>query len=203
MDKSPFVVVQNFISPLVCEDIINRLGHTFPNEVKDVPVKTVNFNKLTELRLLPSLEELIESHLESYYGFELKGIFPFEHEWFVEGFALEKPRTENEALIDGNWMRVDEKDFTGVIFLNDYNDATPFDPTYEVYGGKLEFPNHQFGFNPKRGTMVIFPSDHRFANSTSKIHAGELNQIRFHICAKVPYEYDIKKFPGTYKTWFS
>jgi hypothetical protein len=100
-------------------------------------------------------------------------------------------------------MRLYNRDFTGVIFLSDYQEQVPFDDEYEVFGGKLEFYSHKFGFNPQRGTLIIFPSDPHFINATSPIQAGDLFQIRFHITCTQPYLYNPKNFPGNYTTWFN
>lgn len=203
-DKSPFVVIDNFVSPLLCEDIIQRLNHTYPDcDAYNVPLKTTKFNKLTELRVEPLLENYIPM-LEQYYSFETMGILPFTFEWFVEGFKIEPAKSISFAY-DNNkrkWTRISDIGFTGVVFLNDYNDKEPYDDSYEVCGGKLEFATHNFGFNPKRGTVVFFPEAPNFVNTTTEIQVGELNQIRIHIVPTVLYNYDINKFPGNYKTWF-
>jgi hypothetical protein len=87
------------------------------------------------------------------------------------------------------------------LFLTDYNDKPPFDEDYEVFGGKLEFPQHQFGFNPQRGTLIAFPSEPHFINMVSSILVGSLYLTKFHIATKSPLLYDPNKFPGNYNTW--
>lgn len=201
---SPFFIIDDFLSPLLCEDIIQRLNHTYPDcDKDDVPLKTIKFNKLTEIRVEPLLERYIEA-LENYYSFETLGILPFKFEWFVEGFRPELAKSAAFSY-DNNkrkWTRNADIGISGVVFLNDYNDKAPFDDSYEVYGGKLEFPTHNFGFNPKRGTAIFYPEAPNFVNATSEIQVGELNQIRIHIVPTELYNYDIKKFPGNYTTWF-
>lgn len=200
--KSPFFIIEEFVSPLACEDIIERLDNFYPNTNADgQSEKTIKFNKLTEIRLLPAIELLIPE-LEKYYGFELKGITPFNFEWYPERCVTEKPRCENSEYVNKRWYRVNNHDFTGIIFLNSFQAKMPFDPDFEVSGGQLQFPNHQFSINPNRGTLVIFPGDQHFINYTSPIKVGNLNQIRFHIASKKPYVYNRANFPGDYTTWF-
>lgn len=202
MNKSPFYVVKNFISPLMCEDIISRLNHTFPEaDVDDNYLKTITYNKLSEIRVLPYLEDVLPS-VEQYYGFESEGILPFKFEWYVEGFTPSAPSCESYSYSKTGWVRTSDVGFSGVIFLNDYNATSPFDAEFEVYGGKLEFTTHQFGITPQRGLLVIYPEAPNFINTTGPIQAGELTQIRFHIVPIVPYKYNISNFPGNYKTWF-
>lgn len=201
-NKSPFFIVEELLSPLICEDIIQRLNNFLPDaDIDGNPLKTVRYNKLTELRILPLIENIIPT-LESYYSFELKGILPFKFEWFVEGFKVEPHRSESFKYSDKGWQQVNDVGFTGVIFLNDYNNQTPFDVDFEVNGGKLEFLTHKFGFNPTRGNLVFFPEVPNFINTTSSVRAGELNQIRFHVVPTQLYKYKIENFQGNYKTWF-
>jgi len=201
--RNPFFVIEEFISPLACEDIIYRLNHTTPDyDIENIPLKTVKSNRLSDIRLLPSLEEYIPD-LEAYYEYEHKGILPFNYEWYVPGFKKENPKCENSAYINNKWVRINDYDFTGILFLNDYQEKPPFDSSYEVVGGKLEFPYHNFAFNPVRGTLIIFPGDQHFINHTSPVLAGELNQIRFHMVAESMYNYDKTKFQGSYLDWFA
>ena len=202
-NRSPFFIIQEFISPLMCEDIVSRLNNTYPDTtIEDQPVKTIKHNKLTEMRIQPFLENIIPT-LEEYYGFEHRGILPLTYEWIVEGSVPEKAKSDNSVYIEGKWKLTNDIDFTGILFLSDYNDKSGFDSEFEVFGGKLEFPTHRFGFTPKRGTLIVFPSGPNFIHATSEIYAGELNQVRIHFVATSRYKYDMKKFPGNYSVWFN
>lgn len=186
----------------MCEDIIDRLDNKFPDHDADnKPLKTIRANRLTEVRVLPKLQALMPT-LEQYYGFEYLGIQPFEFEWYPANFKESSAICENSHLIKGKWNRTNDKDFVGVIFLNDYRDEPPFDDYYEVVGGKLAFPTHNFSFIPKRGQLIIYPGSPHFINATEKVLFGNLNQIKIYISAEQDYEYDPKNFPGSYKTWF-
>lgn len=200
--KSPFIVIDEFISPLLCEDIVERSRMDFPNTENGVPVKSITQNVLTQNRVLPFLEDLIP-FLESYYEFEHGGILPFNIEIFPQGCKQEIARSENSELgQDNEWRRVNDRDFTGIIFLKDNCDDRNFDDFFEVYGSKLEFPNHGFGFKPQRGQLILFPSAPNFVNATISPKLGEMLQIRFHLVASEPYTYDRLKFPGNYTNWF-
>lgn len=124
--KSPFVLFENFVSPLMCEDIIDRLDHTTPDrDEKNNPHKTIKFNRLTEIRLLPGIEEELVPYLEQYYGYEHKGISPFEFEWFPERGTVPQARCENSEYVNGKWHRVNNHDFVGIIFLNSQQETVP------------------------------------------------------------------------------
>ena len=199
--KNPFVVVDELISPLMCEDYITRLKNTFPNyDAEGNPEKTYRANALSEIRTLPAIEELMPE-LEAYYGFTLRGILPFNFEWYVPG-VTEPPRCENSLFRNNMWRIKNDIDFTGIIFLNDHREKAPFDPRFECRGGKLEFPGHQFGFLPSRGTFIFFPSGPNFINYTAPIQVGELNQIRIQFVAEERYKYNRADFQGNYIEWF-
>lgn len=200
--KSPFIVIQDFVSPLTCEDIVSRLNNSFP-ETDDSgrPKKSVTTNQLSEMRLADYLDEALDL-VEDHYGVTVKGVHPLEFETYPEGFPTSSAQCENSSLISGKWHRSNNRDFVGILFLTDYQDKAPFDPEFEVKGGKLQFPTHGFGFNPKRGMLVIFPGNEYFINGTSAVEVGELNQVRIYMTTPEPYQYDPDLFPGNYEVWF-
>lgn len=201
--KSPFYVVEEFISPLMCEDIIERLNNTSPNRDGDGnPTLTIKSNRLTEMRVLPLILDLVPK-LEQYYGFTYEGTLPFDFEWYPSGYQHAIAHCDNSSLVKGKWYRTNEKDFVGVIFLNDYSDAPPFDSDFEVVGGKLGFPTHNFSFMPQRGQLVVFPGEQHFVNAIQDVPYGNLNLLKFYISSEEDYVYDPSKFPGNYQQWFA
>jgi hypothetical protein len=199
---SPFLIFHEFVSPLMCEELLEHIDFNVPDvDVQGRTVKTVKTSELAQTiiwqRLMDHMPD-IEKHFEIQY----KGTERIKFEWLTEG-ASSAPYAENSEFLRGKWLRCKSRDLTGVLFLSDYQDNLPFDSDYEVYGGKLEFPQHKFGFNPKRGSLVIFPSDPHFINATTPIQAGDLYQARLQIVATQPLIYDPVKFPGNYLTWFS
>lgn len=206
MIKSPFIIIEDFISPLACEEIIDNLQNQLPDvDENNVPQPGMKFNRLSESRLHTAIEEFLIEDLEEYYDFEYKGMLPFEFEWYPQGCKNNKQRCENSVYLKNinKWHRINNKDFCGIIFLNDYRDKKPFDSDFEVMGGKLQFLNHNFSINPKRGTLIFFPGNEHFINCTADVQVGDLNQIRFFVSANKPWIYDKTKFPGDYKSWFA
>jgi hypothetical protein len=202
VNKSPFIVIENFISPLLCEEIVDEIY--FPEPDIDEKSQTVRYQSTYDdyyqKIILERLEPLIPN-IEAYYNIEYKGTEKINFEKIPTGSII-NPQCESCELISKQWVKTKVRDFCAVIFLCDYNDKPPFDNEFECYGGKLEFINHKFGFNPNRGTMVIYPSDPRFSNATSTVHSGELQQVRIHIASQTPYIYDPKQYPGDYRVWF-
>jgi len=200
--KSPFVVFQEFLSPKLCEEIINDLEFYVPDtDPEGNPIKTVRTHEQSEHTIYTRFEPLIPQ-VEQHYGFNHRGTETVTFEYYDQG-TISEPHCENSQWIRKKWARVRDRDFSCILFLNTYQDQIPFDNDYEVYGGKVEFPQHGFGFNPERGTLIIYPSGPHFINATNEIISGELIMARFHLAAHMPYLYDPSNFPGDYRSWFS
>lgn len=199
--KSPFFVIQDFVSPLFCEDLIDVIGFSTPNEDREGDyVKTIKFSERGNLLIYDKLSDIFPQ-LEVYYNLKYRGTEPVTFEWFTENTQGE-PRCENSVRVKNKWVRHQSRDLTGILFLSEYQNTAQFDSDFEVYGGKLEFPQWGFGFNPKRGTLIVFPSDPHFINITSPIFAGDLVQARIQIAANFPYLFNAADFPGDYRKWF-
>lgn len=199
--KSPFTVIDNFISPLLCEEIIDEVG--FPTPILDMeglPIYSHCHDEKYEQIVFNFIQKAIPN-FETYYNFSHKGTTRLIFEWIPEN-AFVPIHAENSEYINNAWVKTSAKDFTGIIFLTDYNNSKQFDSEFECYGGNLEFLNHHFSIHPSRGTLVLFPSDPRFSNATSRVNIGDAYQIRFHIVANTPFVYQPNQYPGNYTTWF-
>lgn len=200
-NKSPFYVVQDFISPLMCEDIVDTCDFNVPDTDKEGDeIKTVKTCEPAEAIIYDRIQRLLPE-LQKYYDFVYKGTERMSFEWFPPG-SQGKFQCENSDHLRGKWLRTRNRDFTGILFLTDYQEKVPFEQEFEAYGGKLEFVQHQFGFSPVRGTLVVFPSDPHFINITSNVIIGDLYQVRIQMAARQPYLYDPRMFQGNYTTWF-
>jgi len=201
--KSPFTIVRDFLSPLLCEQFCDKIGFTEPDvDAKtNKPLRMLKFDDDIQTIIYSKLINLMPA-IEKYYDFEYRGTERMMVKWYTEG-VIPITSCENSTYLKKKWIRSRDRDFTGIVFLSDYQENENFDSDYEVYGGKLEFPQHKFGVNPERGTLILFPSVPHFINATANIHAGELYQVRFHIAAKEPYLYNPENFPGDYRSWFA
>jgi hypothetical protein len=198
--KSPFLVFQNFLSPLMCENIVDALNVTTPDTDKQGhPIPSYRHNKKYEKEILVRCQDLFEL-FEDHYNVEYRGFERPTFEWYIEG-VKDDWRCGNSEYLRDKWVRTRDRDLTGIIFLSEYQNHVPFDVDFEVCGGKLEFAQHDFGFNPERGTMIIFPAGPHFLHRTGSIEAGDLFQVRFHIATMEPFLYQPRDFPGDFRTW--
>lgn len=200
--KSPFFVVQNFLEPLLCENITDSLKFFHPDTDADgIPQRTIRGHEDMDLLVYDKFSKFI-NNIEKHYGVKHRGVSPMIYEWYTEGCKGYIPHCENSDYTNNKWIKTSDIDFTGVIFMSEYQDTVPFDSDFEVFGGKLDFSFWNFGLNPQMGTLVIFPSCPNFVNATSTIKAGDLYQIRFNISTDKPFVYDRANFPGEYTEWF-
>jgi predicted 2-oxoglutarate/Fe(II)-dependent dioxygenase YbiX len=59
------------------------------------------------------------------------------------------------------WSRSVDRDISLLVYFND---------GYE--GGELVFPNFGFSISPRKGLLVAFPSDHRYAHCAMEVKSG-------------------------------
>lgn len=203
MSNIPFFIVKDFISPLACERIIDdlRVLKTRPNIGQNgIPKKMVLMNKLNSIRLAQTFDPYV-TELEKHFNFEYRGTHDISFEWFPESSKVEPPKSDGYAKNKDGWTRYKEMDFIGIVWLNDYNEVAPFDPEYEVYGGKLEFPTFDISFNPARGTLIVFPCAPNFVYTVSGVQIGSLTQAKFVIRATTPYSFEKENFNCNPKEW--
>lgn len=199
--KSPFLVIEEFVSPLLCETIVDNCDFFVPDTDKDGHnVYSTKTNEQSENIIYERIRSIIPI-IQDHYNLTYKGTEIIQFEWFpVE--SKKGPKSENSEYLRNGWVRVKSFDLSAILFLSDYQSQPPFDSDFEVYGGKLEFAQHGFGFTPTRGTLIIFPSGPNFINNTAEILYGNLFQARFHIAAQSTWKYEPSNFSGNYTTWF-
>lgn len=201
--KSPFLVFQNFLSPKLCEQIVDDLDLFTPDEDhQGNPLPVFKHHNQSEELLFDHYEPFVDQIMQYYQTEGYRGTEQMQFEFYAPGTQGEV-HCEGSDFLNRKWVRTRDRDLSAIIFLSNYNDDPPFDTEYEVYGGKVEFPQHHFGFLPERGTMIVFPSTPHFVNAVAPIVEGELFLVRFHVATHMPYMYDPEKFPGDYRTWFA
>lgn len=202
MTKSPFMVFPGFVSPKICTQMVDDCAFLLPaRDPQGQVVTTSRYSELAEQEIYTRVRGIMPT-IESHYKLQYNGMTRVSYEWL--SFGCHNPvQCSNSANIRGKWTRINSNDLTAVLFLSDFNNQANFDTEFEVYGGKLSFPQWQFGFLPVRGTLIVFPSDMHFMHQTERVLAGNLYQARFHISSTVPYTVHLSNFPGNPNTWFN
>lgn len=205
---SPFIVVQDFLSPLTCEKIIADIEVKDPNKDSNGnPTKLERFNLKWEQDIIERFHEVIPD-IESRYDATYRGLEKPLFQYFPENAKIpaEPPGCENSKYVRKKWVMHKDVDLVGFIWLKDYNENVPLDPRHEVYGGKLEFPAYNFSLVPQRGSLVLFPAGPHFITVISPILLGDLYQIKLTTSIKqkngARWFYQPQNFPGTWQQWF-
>lgn len=200
--KSPFLVYQDFISPKLCDDIITKIQVKEPTLDDDgFAVKLERFNAESQDILFSRFKELIPE-VEQHYGLTYRGTEEILFQYFPVSKGLaEEPNCANSKYLRKKWVKIKDRDLTGILWLKDYNNVVPIELKTEVYGGKLEFPQYNFSLHPQRGTLVLYPAYPHFITAISQILIGDLYCARFQVSAE-EWLYQPENFPGTWTDWF-
>jgi hypothetical protein len=207
--NSPFIVVQDFLSPHLCESIIKDIQILEPDtDLDGNPKKTERHNLLWEQDIVSRFREIIPE-IESRYSAEYRGLEKPLFQYYPENAKVpaENPGCENSRYLRKKWVMHKDVDLVGFVWLKDYNDQMPLDPRHEVFGGKLEFPAYNFSLVPQRGTLVMFPAGPHFISVISPILLGDLYQIKLTVSIKNVgggrWLYQPSNHPGKWEQWFA
>ncbi len=206
--KSPFTVVQDFLSPMQCEKIVDDIRIGQPDTDKDgTPRKIERLNLAWEYDIAQRFHTVvpeIEDRYDCVYRALEKPLFQYYPE--NAKTPAEQPGCENAKYVRKKWVQYKDVDLVGFIWLKDFNDNVPLDARHEVFGGKLEFPVYNFSLVPQRGTLVVFPAGPHFITVISPILLGDLYQIKLDICINPKdggrWFYQPANFPGKWQEWF-
>jgi hypothetical protein len=194
------MIFEEALSPLQCELLVQDASFLFPDiDKSNRPVLTAKHTPLAHSVVTKFLDSK-KQEIEAYYGCVIIDTEPTRVLW-ADSTVVPIPVCDNSSRFKGNWIRIHNRDVTAVVFLADFNDAPPFDSDFEVYGGKMEFPTYGFGFNPKRGTMIIYPCDPHFTHVFSPVDVGDMYATKTFISFETPLLFQPTDFPGTYLDW--
>jgi hypothetical protein len=201
--KSPFLVFQDFLADDDCDKIAADVRVVPTKDQDGIPQSMLRYHEAAEKEIFPKFQKLIPQ-IEKHYDLKYKGTEHLVFQQFpVTNKPAEEPHCESAVFKRKKWIKVRDRDLTGILWLKNFQDQPPFNLEKEVLGGKLEFPVYQFGFQPQKGTLVVYPAGERFISLTTPILVGELQCVRFHIAADGIWIYQPGNFPGDYRTWFT
>lgn len=206
---SPFHVIEHFISPLRCEQIITEFGISEPSLDKDetpLPNERIILDAEFSAELKQNLIDAVDD-IQVRYNTLVKGMEPPVFQQYFENpkKACEEPGCESSKYLRKKWIKHRDIDLTGYLWLKNYEDRVPLDPRFEVYGGKLEFAAYNFSVVPQRGTLILFPAGPHFIRAISPVLVGSYEHIKFNITMRSSDDgvwlYQPSQFPGTFSEW--
>jgi hypothetical protein len=207
MTKSPFIVLPNFLSPMICEKIVDDIKVSSPDtDIEGNSKKLEKHNLFWEQEIGSRIHDIIPT-IEDTYSCTYQGLEKPLFQYYPENAKspAEQPGCENSKYLRKKWVMIKDVDLVGYIWLKDYNENVPLDVRHEVFGGKLEFPAYNFSLVPQRGTLVLFPAGPHFITVTSPVMYSDLYQIKLNISIKnngARWFYQPTNFPGTWQEWF-
>jgi hypothetical protein len=209
MTKSPFLTFQYLLEPEFCDQIARAVRVEPLRSADGVPEATERHYVPLEQEIFEKIKPLIPQ-IEAHYKIKYRGT---EHLIFQQfpatGKQAEPPHCENAVFKRKKWIKVKDRDLTAIIWLKDYQETPPFNQATQVLGGKLEFPVYNFGLQPQKGTMVVYPANERFISLTTAVLVGELQCIRVHIAGGTgedgqgAWVYQPADYPGDFRSWFA
>lgn len=206
--KSPFIVVQDFLSPQTCEKIVNDIRVSDPDvDENGDPKKLERHNLFWEHPIAENFRDLIPQ-IEEKYDCTYRGLEKPLFQYYPENAKspAEQPGCENSKYIRKKWVMHKDVDLVGFIWLKDFNQNVPLDPRFEVFGGKLEFPVYNFSLMPQRGTLVLFPAGPHFITVISPVLVSDLYQIKLNVSINTKtggrWFYQPTNFAGKWQDWF-
>jgi hypothetical protein len=206
---SPFLVIEEFVSPATCERLLDEYSLKVPDvDTEGRALKHERFMSAPDRSAL--LERLDEQALvvEQQFHGVIKGLGdPVFQQYFEDPTKPCEPhQCESARYLRKKWIKHKDVDLVGFLWLKSYNSTVPLDPRMEVYGGKLEFPAYDFSLMPQRGTLVLFPACPHFIFAVSHCLYGTLQQVKFNVTLRNEDDsywlYQPKHFPGSYQDWF-
>ena len=157
-NKSPFLVIQDFISPETAIKLASKIRLEPSLNDEGIPSSIEKYNLEEESQIF----EQFKSHMpnvEKHYDMKIRGVEHLLFQQFpVTNEPAEQPQCGNSVFKRKKWIKVKDRDLTGILWLKDYQDKQPFSLYSEVYGGKLEFKVFNFSFQPQAGSLVLFPA---------------------------------------------
>lgn len=209
MTKSPFLTYQYLLDSAFCDKIAKTVRVQPLYSDDGVPQSVERHYEAIEQEVFAKIQPHIPE-IEKHYAIKYRGTEHLVFQQFPStGKPAESPHCENAVFKRKKWVKVRDRDLTAIIWLKDYQEYPPFDQATQVLGGKLEFPVYNFGLQPQKGTMVVYPANERFISLTTAILVGELQCIRIHIAGGTGddgqgvWMYQPDDFPGDFRTWFA
>lgn len=203
--KSPFFIDEEFLSPLLCEQIVDNLSTEFNTpdyDENNIPSLVKCTNEPSQNIIINKFENDILSKLEHHFNVSIDKVTQPNFLWYPERYTNKQVFCDNSNYISNKWHKTKKRDLSITIFLSTFCKDPSIDCDYEVYGGKIDYPQYNFGFEAQRGSLIIHPSDPHFLYSINDIIVGDLLVCKFYLTTKDVYVYNPQHFPGNYKTWF-
>lgn len=130
----------------------------------------VSDKRIAERVFLRSIERKIARLMRKVFVNTIPQTMSCDFEWFERPQIIRYPvgghiwlHADNENYIRERkaWRKTSDRDISLLMYLNE-----------DYSGGELSFFAMNYVYKPRRGDLVFFPSDHRYAHQAHRVTAG-------------------------------
>lgn len=167
-----FVIVQNFLPPPLCEQIVAELNRD-PGVQSTVGENTESYRSqvrtseyIDPANLQTNVTQILRIGLRTY----VEPFYRIRLEWFEQPEILRyraggefKPHADADVFDreTNTWRRQDNRDVSVLLYLNE-----------GFGGGEIVFPNFGLKLAPRQGLLLAFPADGRYAHHATAVTQG-------------------------------
>lgn len=195
MSNSPFIILNEVLSPYTCESIINDL--IISEDINEGNNQTTNRSMLDEtlIQFVTKIVTPLYSKITDTFGVIPNKIEDITFLYMYGNSPETKFKSNNSVFMNNQWVRNEFNDFTITLMLTSYyNPKEPIDREFESLGGQLQFPQHNISIYPDRGGIIIHPSDNHFIKNNCSIAQGTCVMIDVLVSCKDMYLYNPVEF---------
>jgi predicted 2-oxoglutarate/Fe(II)-dependent dioxygenase YbiX len=181
-DRKPphgVVVVEDYLSPAECADLVSRLETLDSERLKVIDiektgssgtVRKYDDSRVTERVNVADLQTRLDDLVKNAILTRIEPETGQRIEWFEEPQVLRyKPGGFYSIHADSEyfekesqlWVKCMDRDWSLLLYLND-----------EFEGGEIHFTKFHYKLKPRAGTLVYFPSDGRYMHTALEVTSG-------------------------------
>ena len=165
-------VIRGFLDADTCDEWTKVLDGqpSHPTGVNEGGQVVISDKRVTERVFLDPIEDAVTELMRKVFTTTIPAALHCQLEWFERPQILRYQRgghywlhADSERYIKErrSWLRTSDRDVSLLMYLND-----------DFEGGELSFFAMNYVFRPRKGDLVFFPSDHRFAHRAHEVTAG-------------------------------
>jgi len=198
---SPILQITDFISPLLCEELLYTLPLTNPSvDSFNRPIITEINSLVVHRHIKDRISPLLQLVNDKYQVNSISYTPPIVN-WLSDG--VKQHAKQDNVIYDiqnGIWYKKEKnKSFSVIVFLTNSISGTL--DTGDVYGGNIKFHSFSYDVIPEMGKMLVIPCAPQFIHSISKILFGNMVFVKFCINTSQEYTYSNDNFSVVSAKW--
>jgi len=165
-------LIRDFLDTATCEEWVGILDDqpSLPTGVNRNGKVVLSEKRITERVFLGPVEQAVTRLMRDVFTSTIPDAMDCEFEWFERPQILRyQPgghywlHADSERYIRErkSWLKTSDRDASLLLYLND-----------DFSGGELSFFAMNYVYRPRRGDLVFFPSDHRYAHRAHEVTEG-------------------------------